>query len=181
MKPPTYLFAAALVSATLALAGPASAHVTLDLREATVGAPVRIAFRVPHGCAGSPMVALRIRVPDGVIAVKPMPKPGWQVETVKGKYDQAYPYFHGATLTEGVREIAWRGGKLPDEYYDEFVISGFLAGNLEPGKKLYFPAVQECETGVARWIEIPAAGKSTDDYKEPAPGLTLLPKAAPRP
>jgi len=35
--------------------------------------------------------------------------------------------------------------------------------------------VQECEKGVHRWIEIPAAGKSAADYPEPAPGLTLLP------
>jgi periplasmic copper chaperone A len=37
--------------------------------------------------------------------------------------------------------------------------------------------VQECETGVNRWIEIPADGKSAHDLKEPAPGVKLLPKA----
>jgi uncharacterized protein YcnI len=36
--------------------------------------------------------------------------------------------------------------------------------------------VQECEKGVHRWIEIPAAGKSSSDYPEPAPALKLLPK-----
>ena len=47
----------------------------------------------------------------------------------------------------------------------------------KPGETLYFPTVQECEKGVHRWIEIPAAGKSRGDYKEPAPFLRLLPKA----
>jgi uncharacterized protein YcnI len=42
---------------------------------------------------------------------------------------------------------------------------------------LYFPAVQECEKGVHRWIEIPEPGKSARDYKEPAPALKLGPKA----
>jgi uncharacterized protein YcnI len=41
---------------------------------------------------------------------------------------------------------------------------------------LYFPVVQECEKGVHRWIEIPAAGKSPGDYPSPAPGLKLVPK-----
>jgi uncharacterized protein YcnI len=36
--------------------------------------------------------------------------------------------------------------------------------------------VQECEKGVHRWIEIPAAGKPASEYPEPAPALKLLPK-----
>jgi uncharacterized protein YcnI len=75
-----------------------------------------------------------------------------------------------------VTEVKFSGGNLPDAYYDEFVFTGFLAGDLDAGKTLYFPVVQECEQGVHRWIEIPAAGKSSHDYPEPAPGLKLLPK-----
>ena len=73
-------------------------------------------------------------------------------------------------------ELSWSAGKLPDAYYDEFVFAAFLAGDLEAGKTLYFPVVQECEKGVHRWIEIPAAGKSGHDLPEPAPALKLLPK-----
>ena len=64
--------------------------------------------------------------------------------------------FHGAKLTEGVKEVEWSGGKLPDDFYDEFVISTFLTGGLKPDTMLYFPVVQECEQGVSRWIDIPA-------------------------
>jgi uncharacterized protein YcnI len=154
----------------------ASAHVTLETREAPVGAPYKAVLRVPHGCEGTGTIALRIRVPDGMIAVKPMPKPGWKIDTVTGKYAKTYSFFHGAKLSEGVTEVSFTGGNLPDAYYDEFVITGFLAGDLEAGKPLYFPVVQECEKGVHRWIEIPAAGKSSGDYPEPAPALKLLPK-----
>ena len=45
---------------------------------------------------------------------------------------------------------------MPDDDYDEFVISTFLSGSLKPNTTLYFPVVQECEQGVSRWIEIPA-------------------------
>jgi uncharacterized protein YcnI len=111
-----------------------------------------------------------------MIAVKPMPKPGWKIDTVSGKYPKTYSFFHGAKLSEGVTEVSFSGGSLPDAYYDEFVVTGFIAGDLEPGTMLYFAVVQECEKGVNRWIEIPAAGKSSGDYPSPAPGLKLVPK-----
>ena len=132
-------------------------------------------LRVPHGCEGTATTSVRVRIPDGVIRAKPMPKPGWTLTTVTGKYPKTYELFH-AKLSEGVTEISWSGGKLPDAQYDEFVFQGNLADDLEPGKVLYFPVVQECEKGVHRWIEIPADGKSAGDYPEPAPGLKLLPK-----
>ena len=154
----------------------AAAHVTLESREAPVGASYKAVLRVGHGCEGAATTLIRVKIPDGVIAVKPMPKPGWKVDTTTGKYAKTYSYFHGAKLSEGVTEIAWSGGKLPDAHYDEFVFSGFLASDLEPGRMLYFPVVQECEKGVHRWIEIPAAGKSSEHLAEPAPGLKLLPK-----
>jgi periplasmic copper chaperone A len=156
---------------------PAIAHITLESQEAKVGGGYKAVLRVPHGCGESPTTAIRVKIPEGVIGVKPMPKPGWTLTTATGKYPKAYKLFH-AELKEGVAEIDWSGGKLPDAWYDEFVFNGFLSGDLEPGKKLYFPVVQECEKGVHRWIEIPAAGKSRDDYSDPAPELKLLPAAA---
>jgi uncharacterized protein YcnI len=104
-----------------------------------------------------------------------MPKPGWKLETVKGKYAKEYDNY-GTKLTEGVKEVIWSGGSLPDEWYDEFVLRGSLAPDLDTSAMLYFPVVQECDKGAHRWIEIPAAGKTADDYESPAPGLKLLPK-----
>ena len=170
-----------IIGALVAVAvTPASAHVTLETQEAKVGAPFKGVLRVPHGCDGTATVSLRVRIPDGIIAVKPMPKPGWTLATTTGKYGKTYNHFHNAKLTEGVTEIAWSGGKLPDAWYDEFVFQGFVAGDLEAGKTIHFPVVQECEKGVHRWIEIPAAGKTAADYPEPAPALRLVPAAAPR-
>src|SRR5262249_5968604 len=104
------------------------------------------------------------------------PKPGWKIETVTGKYPKTYSYFHGAKLSEGVTEVSFTGGNLPDAYYDEFVFPGFLAGDLEAGKMLDFPVEQECQRGRARWVAIPAAAKSSGAYPEPARALRLRPK-----
>ena len=158
-----------------AIATPAFAHITLETQEAPVGGTYKAVLRVPHGCDGSPTVRIRVQIPEGVIAVKPMPKPGWTLETVKGKYAASYDYY-GTPTSEGVKEVVWSGGKLPDEFYDEFVFRGYLTAGLKPGTHLYFPVVQDCETGTDRWIEIPAEGKDSDDYETPAPGIKLLPK-----
>jgi uncharacterized protein YcnI len=157
------------------IAGPAAAHITLENRETPVGAGYKAVLRVPHGCEGTATTAIRVRIPEGVVRAKPMPKPGWTISTVTGKYAKTYELFH-AKLSEGVTEIAWAGGKLPDAQYDEFVFQANLADDLPAGKTIYFPVVQECEKGVHRWIEIPAEGKGPEDYPEPAPGLKLLPK-----
>ncbi len=101
------------IAAVLA-ASTASAHVTLQGREATIGSSYRAVFVVPHGCAGSATTKLRIQIPEGVIEAKPMPKAGWNVEVIKGKYASEID-FHGGKLTEGVKEVVWSGGKLPDD------------------------------------------------------------------
>ena len=161
-----------LAAAALLVASSANAHVTLEKREAAVGSYYKAVFAVPHGCAGSPTVKLRVQIPEGVIGIKPMPKPGWTVETVKGKYATEYE-LHGSKLSEGVKEVVWSGGKLADDNFDEFVFSSYLTAGLKPDATLYFPVVQECEQGVSRWIDIPSEGH---DSKTPAPGLELIAK-----
>ena len=161
-----------------AVSVPTFAHVTLERQEAPVGASYKAVLRVPHGCSGSPTTAIRVRVPTGIIGVKPMPKPGWELNAVTGKYPKPYT-LRGAQVTEGVTEISWSGGKLPDAHYDEFVFISTIAAELKPGQTIYFPVVQQCEKGVHRWIEIPT-GKGShghgDGGPEPAPGLRLLPR-----
>jgi periplasmic copper chaperone A len=160
------------------VAAPASAHVTLERRQAPVGSYYKAVFAVPHGCAGSATIKLRVQIPEGVIGIKPMPKPGWTLEMVKGKYATEYD-FHGSKLTEGVKEVVWSGGKLADDNFDEFVFSSYLTPGLKADTTLYFPVVQECEQGVSRWIDIPTEGEGGGHgpgSKTPAPGLKLIAK-----
>jgi uncharacterized protein YcnI len=170
-------FLAGLSLGVLAITSTALAHVTLEAQKAPANSTYKAVLRVPHGCEGKPTTAVRVRIPEGVIAVKPMPKAGWQLSTVKGKYEKAYDYF-GSQIAEGVIEVIWSGGELLDEHYDEFVFRGRLT-DFPEGQPIYFPVVQECAGGgVHRWIEIPAAGKKADDYEEPAPAVMIVPKPA---
>lgn len=151
---------------------PAEAHITLEQGEAAAGSAYKIVLRVPHGCDGSATTKIDVKLPEGVIAAKPMPKAGWQIEIRNGAFARGYAFYHGITLKEGAREISWSGGKLPDEYYDEFVIAAFVAKELAPGP-LYFLVKQTCEKGEADWSEIPAADRDAHALKFPAPMLNV--------
>lgn len=155
----------------LAMAAPAFAHITLAVQEAPTGS-YRATFKVPHGCDGAATTAIRIQIPEGVISVKPMVKPGWTIDTKKGDYAKSYTLY-GAELTSGVTEVDFTGGNLPDAFYDEFVLTGTLSDSFIPGDTVYFPVVQECGPAADRWIEIPASGQTVDDLKRPAPHLTI--------
>ncbi|HEV7367804.1 YcnI family protein [Arenibaculum sp.] len=166
----TRMTLAALAAAIAAVPGTGAAHVTLQAGEAPAGGYYRAVLQVGHGCEGSPTREIRVRVPDGMVSAKPMPKPGWEVEAVRGPL--ATPYVsHGRTITEGVTEIRWSGGPLLDEHYDEFVFRARLPET--PGAVLHVPVIQTCVQGEHRWIEIPAQGQDPDALAEPAPSLRL--------
>jgi uncharacterized protein YcnI len=167
----------ASAAALLALsAGAAFAHVTLADPQAPVGAYYTSAFKVTHGCAGAATTALRIEIPAAVAVAKPQPKPGWTLEIEHAPLATPMKGEGGVVVTQRVKSITWRG-RLPDEDWDQF---GIFARLPEAPGKLYFPAVQTCETGEERWVEVPAAGE-TGRLAHPAPALTVTPRLAPDP
>ena len=101
---------------------------------------------------------------------------------MRGSEEERAPQFiHGLSIaeipaTEGVKEVAWTGGNLPEEWYDEFVLRVRLPDGA-PGTVIRFPVVQECVEGVHRWIEVPVEGQDPDLVPEPAPFVTLTEKA----
>lgn len=160
---------AALAATTLvALAVPAFAHATLEVQEANLGAGYKAVLRVPHGCSTEATHTVRVQIPEGFYNVKPMPKAGWTLSTVTGPYENTYMN-HGTEVSEGVKEIVWSEGNLPNEWYDEFVFRGTFADSLEEGT-FYFPAIQECANGEEAWIDV----TGSDDAEMPAPKLKLV-------
>ena len=154
------LFAAVL----LAFAGrPASAHIVLSQPSFEAGQNYAAFFRVEHGCAGSPTLALRVQIPDGVTVLKTPDKPGWKLET--------------KTVKDSLTEITWRG-RLDAKTADQFGLFLKLPAKAGP---LYFPAVQSCENGETRWTDIPSAGRAWRDVPHPAPMLQLTAASSPAP
>lgn len=148
-----------------------SAHVVTEPNEASANSYFRTAFRVTHGCHGAPTVAITVRIPEGVVSAKPQPKPGWVIELKNRPVDPPLKGQHGHEITETAAEVTWRGGPLPDAYFDEFGLSMRLPDR--PGVTLYFPVIQTCDGGTTNWVTIPAPGQDRRDIAEPAPFLRL--------
>ena len=149
----------------------ATAHVTLDTAQAPALAYVRVAIRVPHGCGGASTTALRVQIPDGVTAVKPGMKPGWTITIDRADA----PASGGHDTAPPVREITWRGGPLPDEFFDEFIMRVRMPDT--PNQMIWFAFVQDCEGGkVSRWIERPIGSQTLDQLRMPAYPVLITPK-----
>ena len=150
------------------LSGAAFAHVSLEGKTAPAGSPFDAAFRVGHGCSGSPTVKLQIRIPAGVVAVQILRKDGWNGSTEAGALEHAV-VSGGETFSEAVKIVTWTGS-LSAHQPSTFTLHARLADDAVAGGKLVFPVVQQCEKGEERWID------SNDDDHHPAPFLTIVPK-----
>jgi uncharacterized protein YcnI len=161
-----------------AMALSAHAHVVIDNPRAEAAANFRATFKVGHGCEGLPTKTLTIAIPEGVNQAKPMPKPGWTLNTKTEKLATPYEY-HGKKVDTRVSEISWSGGALADSHYDEFVV---LIRTPERAGKVYFKTTQLCAEGGKQgrwdWHDIAPPGKTRRDMKAPAPELEVVPKAA---
>ena len=158
----------------LALAAPAlpaAAHIVLAEPTARPGAYYAGFFRVSHGCGASPTTSLRIEIPSSILTAKPQPKPGWTITVEKAPLPKPVAAEGGTMQTERVAAITWTG-RLGAEEFDQF---GLMVKLPAATGALYFPAVQTCATGEARWTDIPAAGQAWHDLPRPAPVLDIQP------
>ncbi|WFE34060.1 YcnI family protein [Micromonospora sp. WMMD975] len=163
----------AAAAAVLGLAGPASAHVTINPKEGTQGGYGRFAFRVPNESDTASTVKVEVTLPDNapVGSVSTMPVPGWTVAVEKRKVDPPLEV-HGSQLTEAVSKLTYtaaaNGGVKPGEF-QEFPVS---MGPLPQVDTMVFKVLQTYSDGnVSRWIEEPAPG--AEEPENPAPVLAL--------
>lgn len=150
----------------------AHAHVTAKPDEGAANSWFETAFKVSHGCDGSPTTGLRVSIPDGVLYVKPQMKPGWTVNVTYRPIDPPLKGEHGAVISQTVATVEWRGSQLPDNLYDTFGLVMKLPAGVD--KRLYFPVVQTCESGERAWTEIPAEGQHWHALHSPAPFVQLV-------
>lgn len=166
-----YTFAAAALLAT-ASTGSAFAHSSFANGPVQPETTVAAVLQIPHGCDGKATTELQVKLPEGFISAKPMPKPGWDLEVIKGDYKKSYDN-HGKTITAGPVEIRWKNGNLSDDFYDTFTISGKVSG-VEGAKGLAFVTTQLCGSDAkVAWDEIAAEGTDPHSLKNPAPVLKI--------
>jgi uncharacterized protein YcnI len=160
--------------AVIALAGPASAHVTVNPSSATQGGYAALTFRVPNEQTGVNTTKVEIALPTDTplasVSVKPVT--GWTTVTTEGKLAKPVTTDDGP-VTEAVTRITWTATSaataIAPGQFQEFEISG---GPMPDADKLVFKALQTYSDGkVVRWIQEPVAGGDEPQY--PAPTLTL--------
>jgi periplasmic copper chaperone A len=164
---------AAVATAVLGLAGPASAHVTINPKEATQGGYGRFAFRVPNESDTASTTKLEVVLPENapIGSVSTMPVPGWTVAVEKRKVDPPVEV-HGSQLSEVVSKLTWTAtgsAAVKPGQFQEFPVS---MGPLPQVETMVFKTLQTYSDGnVQRWIEEPLPGG--EEPENPAPVLTL--------
>jgi uncharacterized protein len=165
-----------VAAAMLALAGPASAHVTVHSTDAVQGGYSVLTFRVPTESDTASTTKLLVHFPaDAPIAsVLVQPQPGWTFTTTTAKLAKPVTTDDGDTLTSAVAQIVWTADSAataikPGEF-DEFAVS---AGPLPKVNVLRFSAIQTYSDGsVVKWDETAAPGSSAEP-QHPKPSITL--------
>lgn len=172
--------AATVAAITLGVAGPASAHVTVNPKEATQGGYTKITLRVPNEKDNANTTKVEVNLPtDSPIAsVSLKPLTGWTAQTETAKLATPIKSDDGE-ITEAVTKITWTAdanSAIKPGQFQEFDVS---LGPLPETDQLVFKALQTYSDGdVVRWIDEPSSGTEPE---HPAPVLKLAKKDATTP
>ncbi|MER7781402.1 YcnI family protein [Streptomyces albidoflavus] len=167
------VLAVAAAAGVVLLAGPASAHVSVQPQgEAAQGGYATVNFKVPNERDNASTVKLEINFPADhpLTSVMPQPVPGWDVEITKEKLDKPLES-HGNKITEAVSKVTWTADKdgVAPGTFQQFPVS--LGALPEDADQLVFKAIQTYDSKeVVRWIEEPTEG---EEPESPAPVLAL--------
>src|SRR4051812_48117488 len=164
---------------TLALAAPASAHVTVNPNTATPGGYPKVTFRVPNEKDDANTTKLEVNLPadQPIASVSLKPLQGWTA--VADKTKPATPIKSGdRDITEAVTKITWTAdatSAIKPGQFQEFDVS---LGPLPRSGQMVFKALQTNSDGeIVRWIDEPTTDGTEPDH--PAPVLKLTAAAVP--
>jgi uncharacterized protein YcnI len=158
--------------AVLAVAGPASAHVTANPSTAVQGSYTKVSFRVPNEMDNVNTTQVEVDLPldHPIASVSVRPVPGWTVAVTKSKLPAPIKSDDGE-VTQAISKIVWSKGVIAPGQFQEFDVSmGPLPTDTDT---LSFKAVQTYSGGqVVNWDQPPLAGGNEPEYPAPALHLT---------
>jgi len=158
---------------TLALAVPASAHVTVNPNTAVQGGYTKVTFRVPNESDDTNTVKVEVNLPTETpfASVSLKPVAGWTMVAEKAKLAKPIEA-HGTQLNEAVSKITWTAtgdAAIKPGQFQEFDVS---LGSLPEVPQVVFKALQTYSDGtVVRWIDEPTTDGT--EPEKPAPVLKL--------
>jgi uncharacterized protein YcnI len=161
---------AAVAAAALALAGIASAHVTIHPNALPSGGYTVINVRVPNERETTNTTKVAVSFPPGFYSVSYKPLPGWSTKILYRKLAKPVAV-EGGTVKQEVDEVIF-SGTLPPHTFAEFPLS-VAVPSVKAGTVLTFKALQTYSNGeIVRWIGPPGAD-------EPAPQVMVTAAKSP--
>ncbi|AGZ42340.1 YcnI family protein [Actinoplanes friuliensis] len=163
---------------TLALAGPAAAHVTVNASTAVQGGYAKVTFRVPNESDDTNTTKVEVNLPADTpfASVSLKPVAGWTMVATKGKLAKPIEA-HGTQISEAVSKVTWTAtgdAAIKPGQFQEFDVS---IGPLPQTPQVVFKALQTYSDGtIVRWIDEPTTDGS--EPEKPAPVLKLTAAAA---
>jgi uncharacterized protein YcnI len=158
----------------MAMALPASAHVTLHANNAVQGgSDTIISVRVPNEEDNATTTRVEIDFPISApmlnMLVEPMP--GWTSQVTQTTLPKPITTDDGS-FSSVVTKVVWSGGNIPVGDYQDFNLD---VSTLPTVPSVEVKAIQTYSNGdIVRWIDPPAAaGQPMPDH--PAPTLALAP------
>lgn len=150
------------IAAIVGFGASASAHNAIDIKEGMAGYRQPMVLSVNHGCKGSPVVGLRLKVPDGIVEAKAAFDPFWTIEYKMRKLDEPI-VLHGRPVTEVPDEIIWKNPVTPvpaDAWYP-FRFKMTLPN--EPGRVMHIRNITVCEEGTDPYVDLPEEDLDVND------------------
>jgi len=155
----------------VAMALPASAHVTMHSYEAQAGgSDALISFRTPNEESSATTTMLEVDFPAAtpLIGLYVEPLPGWQFQVTMSNLPTPVTNDDG-TFTQYVSKVVWSGGNIPVGGYQDFNID---VSDLPNVPMIEVKALQTYSNGdIVRWIDDPTNASAA----HPAPTLALTP------
>ncbi|KAI9228037.1 MAG: hypothetical protein DHS80DRAFT_6406, partial [Piptocephalis tieghemiana] len=153
----------------------AQAHITAKPPTLPADSYGSTAFRIGHGCSGSPTVGLTVQIPEGITSAKGRQLSGWTISSTSHPVD---------ATTNTTTAVTWSAQQdpanataplgLPDGAYQDFELYFKTPALSDATKTIYFPVTQICANMSQPWTDIPVEGQPEPAH--PAPSLNLTAK-----
>jgi uncharacterized protein YcnI len=161
------------------VAGPASAHVTVNPRDAVQGGYTKVSFRVPNESDKTDTTVVEVNLPTAtpIASVSLKPVAGWTAVAAKAKLATPIKSDDGE-ITEAVTKITWTaaaGAGVKPGQFQEFDVS---LGPLPTAPQLVFKTLQTYSDGtIVRWIDEPTTDGTEPEHPAPVLKLAAAPAA----
>ena len=147
--------AGTVAALTLALAVPASAHVTVNPNTAVQGGYAKVTFRVPNESDTANTTKVEVNLPaDAPFAsVSLKPVAGWTMAPVRSKLAKPIEA-HGTQITEAVSKITWTAtgdAAIKPGQFQTFDVS---MGPLPKVDQMVFKSLQTYSDGNGTWAGV---------------------------